>query len=231
MVDLSSIARGHRPCFGPAEKVTCIECFPTVLQRGLVAAGFKQNTVIVFNVGAPRLRHGCAKALQVSWCLCFFGVDPSWAAKRFRLKKVLEGSPSFHQRFHQLRKFRDLSGLLRKAPHHFIFKLVYERFFPTTLALGSSAIKKVSGKMTRLFCGVLCSKGLSPPKRLLVFSECSSKSSLRWSRRLLRFFWATGCCFRKSSVEGSANYSLHLSPTWMLLHKSSLEGSADCALH
>ena len=44
-------------------------------------------------------------------------------------------------------------------------------------------------------------------------------------------FWANGCCFRKGSVEGSVNYSLHLSPKWLLLHKSSLEGSANCALH
>ena len=44
-------------------------------------------------------------------------------------------------------------------------------------------------------------------------------------------FWANGCCFRKGSVEGSANYSLHLSPKWLLLHKGSLEGSANCALH
>ena len=31
-------------------------------------------------------------------------------------------------------------------------------------------------------------------------------------------------------LEGSANYSLHLSPEWLLLHKNSLEGSANCVL-
>ena len=59
--------------------------------------------------------------------------------------------------------------------------------------------------------------------------ECSLNNSLPLSHSLLRFFWANGCCFRKGSVEGSANYSLHLSPK--LLYKSSLEGSANCALH
>ena len=44
-------------------------------------------------------------------------------------------------------------------------------------------------------------------------------------------FFANGSCFRKGSVEGSANYSLHLSPKWLLLHKNSLEGSTKCALH
>lgn len=32
-------------------------------------------------------------------------------------------------------------------------------------------------------------------------------------------FCAHGCCFRKGSVEGSANYSWHLSPKWLLLHR------------
>ena len=44
-------------------------------------------------------------------------------------------------------------------------------------------------------------------------------------------FFANGSCFRKGSVEGSANYSLHLSPKWLLLHKNSLEGSANYSLH
>ena len=41
----------------------------------------------------------------------------------------------------------------------------------------------------------------------------------------------SGLLLQKGSVEGSANYSLHLSPKWLLLHKSWLEGSASCALH
>ena len=39
------------------------------------------------------------------------------------------------------------------------------------------------------------------------------------------------CCLRKGSVEGSPNYSLHLSPKWLLLHKNYLEGSVNWALH
>ena len=35
------------------------------------------------------------------------------------------------------------------------------------------------------------------------------------------------CCLRKGSVEGSPNYSLHLSPKWLLLHKNYLEGSVN----
>ncbi len=40
-------------------------------------------------------------------------------------------------------------------------------------------------------------------------------------------FEVNGCCFRKGFVEGSPNYSLHLSPTWLLLRK---KGSANYAL-
>ena len=81
--------------------------------------------------------------------------------------------------------------------------------------------------MTRLSSWVLCSKWLLPPKRFFglfpkqFFTFVVSQS--------LAVFWANGCCFRKGFVEGSANYSLHLSPK--LLYKSSLEGSANCALH
>ena len=101
-------------------------------------------------------------------------------------------------------------------------------FFSTALALGSSAILKVLGQMTRLSSGVLCSKWFLPPKRLFgVFP----KQFFTLVSQSPAVFWANGCCSRKGSVEGSANYSLHLSPKWLLLHKSSLEGSAKCVLH
>ena len=44
------------------------------------------------------------KLLQVSWCLWFFGADPSWAAKRFRGRfhqGSAEGSAKVSPRFHQ----------------------------------------------------------------------------------------------------------------------------------
>ena len=81
--------------------------------------------------------------------------------------------------------------------------------------------------MTRLSSGALCSKWLSPPKR---FFGVFPKQFFTSVSQTPAVFWATGSCFRKGSVEGSANYSLHLSPKWLLLHKSSLEGSANCAL-
>ena len=61
--------------------------------------------------------------------------------------------------------------------------------------------------MTRfVFWGSL-RKWLSPRKRF--FGEhCFVHSS----QSLPRFFGVNGCCFRKGSVEGSPNYSLHLSP-------------------
>ena len=82
--------------------------------------------------------------------------------------------------------------------------------------------------MPRFSSGVLCSKWLSPPKR---FSGVFPKQVFTLVSQSPAVFWANGCCFRKGSVEGSANYSLHVSPKWLLLHKSSLEGSAKCALH
>ena len=79
--------------------------------------------------------------------------------------------------------------------------------------------------MTCLSSCVLGSTWPSPPKR---FFECSPNSYFHWSHSLLRFFWAN---FRKGSVQGSADHSSHLSPTGMLLHSNSLEGSANFALH
>ena len=84
------------------------------------------------------------------------------------------------------------------------------------------------GKMTRLFSWALCTKWFLPATRFLgVFP----KQFFTLAPQSRAVFCANGCCFRKGSVQGSANYSSHLSPTWMLLLQSSLEGSANCALH
>ena len=82
--------------------------------------------------------------------------------------------------------------------------------------------------MPRFFSGVLCSKWLSLPKR---FFGMFPKQFFTLVSQSPAVFWVNGCCFRKGSVEGSANYSLYLSPKWLLLQTSSLEGSANCALH
>ena len=89
-------------------------------------------------------------------------------------------------------------------------------FFPNSVSFGVFSHSK----------GVLCSKWLSPPKR---FFGVFPKQFFTFVSQSPAVFWANGCCFRKGSVEGSANYSLHLSPK--LLYKGSLEGSASCALH
>ena len=69
--------------------------------------------------------------------------------------------------------------------------------------------------MTRLSYWVLCS----------TWFECTLVSQSP------AVFWANGFCFRKGSVQGSADDSLHLSLKGTLLHSSSLGGSASPALH
>ena len=75
--------------------------------------------------------------------------------------------------------------------------------------------------MTRLSLGVLCSKWLSPPRR---FFGVLPKQFFTLVSQSPAVFWANGCCFRKGFVEGSAKYSLHLSPKWLLLHKKFFGG-------
>ena len=82
--------------------------------------------------------------------------------------------------------------------------------------------------MTSLSSRVLCSKWLSPPKR---FFGVFPKQFFTLVSQSPAVFWANDCCFRKGSVDGFANYSLHLSPKWLLRQKSSLEGCTNCALH
>ena len=115
--------------------------------------------------------------------------------------------------------------VLWNVPHHF-FKLVSEflnsflHFSPTALALGSSTIVKVLGQNdASVFLGSLQQMAFPSQNVLRSVPQTVPYICLTVSCG----FWANGCCFRKGSVEGSANYSLHLSSKWLLLHKSSLE--------
>ena len=79
--------------------------------------------------------------------------------------------------------------------------------------------------MTCLSSCVLGSTWPSPPKR---FFGLFPKQLFPLVSQSPAVFWAN---FRKGSVQGSADHSSHLSPTGMLLHSNSLEGSANFALH
>ncbi len=81
--------------------------------------------------------------------------------------------------------------------------------------------------MAGLSSWALCSKWLSPPKR---FFGVFPKRFCTLAPKSPAVFEANGSCFRKGSVEGSANYSLHLSPRGCCFIKV-LEGSTNCALH
>ena len=89
--------------------------------------------------------------------------------------------------------------------------------------------------MTCLSCWVLGSTWLSPPKNLL---ECSPNSSVRtggghlfhWSHSFLRFFGPVAVASEKVLCRVPPTI-LHICLPQMMLHSSSLEGSANCALH
>ena len=99
-------------------------------------------------------------------------------------------------------------------------------FSQQRLALGSSAIKVLGQNDTFVFWGSLQQLTFASQKVLWSVPQTVLYIGLTVSCGFL----GNGCCFRKGSVEGSANFSLYLSPKWLLLHKSSLEGSASCAL-
>ena len=92
--------------------------------------------------------------------------------------------------------------------------------------MGSSAIVKVLGQNDMfVFWG-----SLQPPKKFFgvfpkVFCTFVSESPAVCG--------VNGCYFRKISVKGFPNYSLHYIslPNGCCFIKSSLEGSANCALH
>ena len=92
----------------------------------------------------------------------------------------------------------------------------------TSLELSpSSAIVKVLVQNDMfVFWGSL-QQWLSPPKR---FFGVFPKLLCTFVSECPAVFGVNGCCFRKGSVEGSANYSLHLSPKWLLLHRKFFGG-------
>ena len=109
-----------------------------------------------------------------------------------------------------------------------LFQMAYVFFFSQQrLALGSSAIKVLGQNDTFVFWGSLQQLAFASQKVLWSVPQTVLYIGLTVSCGFL----GNGCCFRKGSVEGSANFSLYLSPKWLLLHKSYLEGSASCALH
>ena len=170
--------------------------------------------------------------------LWFFGADPSWAAKRFRLERFC-GSftqvqprfpPQVSPRFPQVspsslwsadgRSVLGRQKVLWKVPFTLVsqFPNSFYSFFafvPNSVSFG--VFSRSKGLWAKWRWGFFAANGFRLPKGSL---KCSPNSFLHWSHSLLRFFLANGCCFRKSSVEGSANNSLHLSPKWLLLHKS-----------
>ena len=153
--------------------------------------------------------------------------------------------PKVSPRSHQgCGSFADLSGLLGEvrfgAPKGSVegspitsltclpVPQLFLAFSLTALVLGSSAIVKVWGQnATFLFWGFLQQMVFASQKVLGSVPQTVFYIGLTVSCG----FWVNGCCFRKGFVDGSANYSLHLSPKWLLLQTSSSEGSANCALH
>ena len=174
----------------------------------------------------PRFRQGSTIFTQVPARLRKFrGVSGLLGQIRSGLPKgSVEGSTKVAPRFHQGCASFVISGLLGQirfgVPPS---SSTLSAFFPNCASLGSSVIVKSSrwGEMTRLSLGVLCSKWLSPPRR---FFGVLPKQFFTLVSQSPAVFWANGCCFRKGFVEGSAKYSLHLSPKWLLLHKKFFGG-------
>ena len=145
--------------------------------------------------------------------------DPPWAARRFHqgFTKVLQVSLCLW--------FSGAKGSVEGSP------ITSLNLSPSSSTLFCIFHQQrwlwclLGPKLTRLSSWALCSKWLSQHKSF--FGVFQFLTLVSQSPAL---FGANGCCFRKGSVEGSANYSLHLSLR-LLLHKSSLEGSANCALH
>ena len=145
--------------------------------------------------------------------------DPPWAARRFHqgFTKVLQVSLCLW--------FSGAKGSVEGSP------ITSLNLSPSSSTLFCIFHQQrwlwclLGPKLTRLSSWALCSKWLSQHKSF--FGVFQFLTLVSQSPAL---FGANGCCFRKGSVEGSANYSLHLSLR-LLLHKSSLEGSSNCALH
>ena len=158
-------------------------------------------------------------------CLCFSSTDPSWAANSFRLKRLYGIRQDC-----RADPFWGAKRFCGRFPHHF-FKRVswfHNSFFHFSqqLSLWSSVIVKVLGQ-NDMFVFLRSWQHMAFASQKVFWSVPQTVISIGLTVSC-GFFWAN---FRKGSVQGSADHSSHLSPTGMLLHSNSLEGSANFALH
>ena len=181
--------------------------------------------------GAPGFHQSSSSFVvcQVLWARSVLGCHPP----RFQ-----EGCASFV--ISVIFWARSLSERFCKgSPHHFFtfvpqFLQLFFASFWTELALGLGAFshsKGLGAKWHVCLLGFFAANGFASQKVLWSVPKTVLYIGLTVSCGVLGKWLGK---FRKGSVEGSANYSLHLSPTWVLpvlLHKSSLEGSANCSLH
>ncbi len=98
-------------------KVSGQNCFRTLCgSLGQIRLGPPKGSAEGSTKVPARVHQGSTKVLLVSWSLWFSGAAPSWAAKRFRLKRscgrFTKVPPRFHEVPPRLCKFRVLSGLL-----------------------------------------------------------------------------------------------------------------------
>ena len=149
-------------------------------------------------------------------CLWFSGADPSWAswssgADPFRFRK---GSPG------------SLPYICLPVP------LTHFCIFSPTVSFGAFSHSKGLGEKWHVcLWGSLQQMVFASQKR---FFGVFPKLFCTFVSESPAVFRVNGCCFRKGSVEGPPNYSLHLSPKWLLLHKkvlllgSKLRGLLTC---
>ena len=148
-------------------------------------------------------------------------------SSRFR-PGFTEVPPRFHQGCASFVICLGCQKVLGRFPHHF-FNLSPSSSNLFGISPSSAIVKVLVQNDTFVFWGSLQQNAFAPQK--VLWSVPETVLYIHWSHTLLPFFWANGCCFRKGSVEGSADYSLHLSLKWLLLPYCSLEGSANCFLH
>ena len=101
-------------------------------------------------------------------------------------------------------------------------------FSPTALALGSSAIVKVLGQNdTFVFRGSLQQMAFASQTVLWSVPQTVLYIGLTVSCG----FWGKWLLLQKRFCGGFRQQFFRFVSKWFLLHKSSLEGSANCALH
>ena len=164
------------------------------IRLGLLKGSAEGSTKV-----SPRFHQGCTevspstKVAQVSWCLWSSGADPSWAAKRFRLKRFCGRFTKVPPRFHR--------GSTKVSPrfHQGCASLVVSLVF-----WGRSfwAAKR--------FCGRF-------------HQGCASFDLQNCG------FLGKVLLLQKSSLEGSANCALYLSPSLLLRPK--LRELLTCLTH